>query len=84
MQRQSKKARPIEILSVTAGKVRIRDRSHPVQKMEDKPVVLLTYRPDPANSPRSEIVAVTLEQAARLHEDLGRILDAGDNLAWSN
>jgi hypothetical protein len=67
-------ARPIEILSITAGSVRIRT--------VDKPVVLITYRPDPQNSPASEIVAVTREQAARLREDIGSILDAGEALTW--
>jgi len=71
---QQMMARPIEILSITAGTVRI--------KMTDKPVVLITHRPDPANSPHSEIVAVTREQAERMREDLGSILDAGDNLTW--
>jgi len=74
MMKQQMQARPIEILSITAGTVRI--------KLKDKPVLLITYRPDPANSPHSEIVAVTREQAARMREDLGSILDAGDNLTW--
>ena len=68
-------ARPIEILSITAGKLVMR----PTKK--EKTVILITYRPDPANSHRSEIVAVTPEQAQRLHEDLGTILDAA-SITW--
>ena len=74
MRNQKLMARPIEVLSVTAANVRI--------KGVDKPVILITFRLDPFNSPASEIAAVTRDQAQRLREDIGSILDAGDNLEW--
>ena len=69
-------ARAIEVLSVTLGKVRI--------GTEDKPVILMTYRPNPSHSPASAIVAITKEQAQRIREDLNSILDADESqISWN-
>ena len=68
-------ARAIEILSVSLGKVTIRK--------EEKSVVLLTYRPNPAHSPESEMVAITREQAQRMRDDLGTLLDIDESeFSW--
>lgn len=77
-------ARPIEILSITAGNIIVRKITKEMSNVRTtkKSVVLITYRPDPANSHRSEIVAVTREQAQRMREDLDSILNA-ENVTWT-
>ncbi|QDT24339.1 hypothetical protein [Gimesia chilikensis] len=76
-------ARTIEILSITAGNVIVRKITKEMSNVRTtkKSVVLITYRPDPANSHRSEIVAVTTEQAQRMRDDLDSILNV-ENLSW--
>jgi hypothetical protein len=63
--------RPVEVLSLTAGRLEI----------EGTKVVALTIRRSPANSPRSETLAVSKEQAERMRDDLNNILSA-DNITW--
>ena len=60
-------AQPIEILSLTAGKV-----------TDGAPVVLITLRPYPATSPRSKLAAISREQAQRVYDDLDSILNDDD------
>lgn len=62
-------ARPIEILSLTAG------------EMLGDDVVLVTVRPRPETSAGSKLYAISREQAQRAYEDLGTIL-ADDNVTW--
>ena len=69
-------ARPIEVLSMSMGNMRI--------GTEDTPVILMTYRPNPIYSPASEIVAISKEQAHRIREQLNTILDADESeFVWS-
>jgi hypothetical protein len=62
---------PVEILSLTAGRLDV----------EGTKVVALTIRRSPANSPRSETLAISKEQAERMRDDLNSILSA-DNITW--
>jgi hypothetical protein len=63
--------RPVEVLSLTAGRLDV----------EGTKVVALTIRRSPANSPCSETLAVSKEQAERMRDDLNSILSA-DNITW--
>lgn len=62
-------AQPVELLSFTAGET------------NGRPIVLITLRPHPKDSPRSKLVAITRAQAQRAYDDLGAILADNDD-SW--
>jgi hypothetical protein len=64
------KVRSVEVLSLTAETLDTGTK-----------IVAITIRPDPLNSPRSVVLAISKDQAQRIRDDLDSILNAED-IAW--